>query len=290
MKKEQHKKESVQKKHKVLESDRDIALDFASKVYTKFHDVVKAIAMFGSAAKLQAGPRSDIDLIIIIDDCTLNWDDELVAWYREELAKLLTRYQYKKELHINTVTLTAFWEEVRAGEPLIINILRYGETLIDVGGFFDPIRVLLAKGKIRPSPEAVFTTMQRTSQHLGRANSAILNSVEGFYWAMVDASHALLMAMNVVPPSPEHISELLIKTVVEKKLLDKRQVEFFEYVRKKAKAIIYGEINKMNGKELEEIQNKSENFVKELIELTKALINNEKIIQYELKDNTIKQV
>src|SRR3989339_1263766 len=197
-----------------LITDYQIAYDFAAKCYKKFRDVIKAIALFGSVPKKEATEKSDIDMIIIIDDCTINWDDELIAWYREELAKLLIAQNYKKEIHINTVTLTAFWDEVRAGEPLVINVLRYGEPLIDLGGFFDPLKVLLAKGKIRPSPEAIFTTMQRSGQHLIRANSNILNSIEGFYWAMVDASHAALMAINVIPPSPEHIADLLNETFV----------------------------------------------------------------------------
>ncbi|MBS3151836.1 nucleotidyltransferase domain-containing protein [Candidatus Woesearchaeota archaeon] len=273
------------KKTKVssLDSDRDIALDFAAKAYQKFRDVIKAIAMFGSSIKQKTTSKSDIDLVIIIDDCTVNWDDELIAWYREELAKLMAAQNYKKELHINTVTLTAFWEEVRAGEPLVINVLRYGEPLIDLGGFFDPLKVLLAKGKIRPSPEAIFTTMQRSGQHLIRANSNILNSIEGFYWAMVDASHAALMAINVIPPSPEHIAEMLNETFVKEDTLDKKFVEWYELVRKKAKAILHGEVNRMNGFEIEDLQKKSEDFVIELNKISRALIKNQKIIKYEVK-------
>jgi len=246
-------------------------------------NIIKAIAMFGSSIKQKTTSKSDIDLVIIIDDCTVNWDDELIAWYREELAKLMAAQNYKKELHINTVTLTAFWEEVRAGEPLVINVLRYGEPLIDLGGFFDPLKVLLAKGKIRPSPEAIFTTMQRSGQHLIRANSNILNSIEGFYWAMVDASHAALMAINVIPPSPEHIAEMLNETFVKEDTLDKKFVEWYELVRKKAKAILHGEVNRMNGFEIEDLQKKSEDFVIELNKISRALIKNQKIIKYEVK-------
>ncbi len=277
----------MKKKVKVVKSslatDRDIALDFAGKVYNKFRDVVKAIAMFGSSIKQQTTPRSDIDIVIIIDDCTVNWDDELIAWYREELAKLISAQKYTKELHINTVTLTAFWEEVRAGEPLVINVLRYGEPLIDLGGFFDPLKVLLAKGKIRPSPEAIFTTMERASQHLTRANSNILNSVEGFYWSMVDASHAALMAINVIPPSPEQISELLNETFVKTGTLKKEYTEWYEQVRKKAKEILHGETNKLTGFEIEDLQKKSEIFVIELNKISRSLIKNQKIIKYEVK-------
>lgn len=273
-------KKEAQKK---LLSDKDIAMDFAGKAYQKFRDVIKAIAMFGSVPKQEATPKSDIDIVIIIDDCTVNWDEELIAWYREELAKLMSTQNYKKELHVNTVTLTAFWEEVRAGEPLVINVLRYGEPLVDLGGFFDPLKVLLAKGKIKPTPEAIFTTMQRSGQHLGRANVNILNSVEGFYWAMVDASHAALMAMNVIPPSPEHIAELLKEHLVNKDFIKKEYVDWYEDVRKKAKAIIHGEQNKINGKEIEELQRKAEDFVYKLNEITKILIKNQKIIKVESK-------
>jgi predicted nucleotidyltransferase len=276
--------ETTAKKEPDYSKDRDIALDFATKTYKKFRDVIKAIAMFGSAARHDQTNKSDIDIVIIIDDCTVNWDDELIAWYREELAKIVAENKYAKELHVNTVTLTAFWEEMRAGEPLVINVLRYGEPLIDVGGFFDPLKVLLAKGKIRPTPEAIFTTMQRAGQHLGRANTNILNSVEGFYWAMVDASHAALMAMRVVPPSPEQLPELLTSTLVDHGLIGKEYVDWYNEVRAKAKSIMYGEISQLDGKELEQLQTKSLDFVLKLNELTKGMIANEKIITYNLKD------
>ncbi len=266
-----------------VSQDKEIAMDFASKAYQKFRDIIKAIAMFGSVTKEKATEKSDIDIVIVIDDCTINWDDELIAWYREELAKLIASKKYKKELHVNTVTLTAFWEEVRAGEPLIINVLRYGETLIDVGGFFDPIKVLLAKGKIRPTPEAIYTTMYRSGQHLGRANTNILNSIEGFYWSMVDAGHAALMALNVIPPSPEHLAELLEENLEKKGILEKNMVEFYETTRQKAKKVLHGDVNKISGKELEEIQRRSEEFVLRLNEITKTLIRNKKIIKVENK-------
>ena len=266
-----------------LITDYQIAYDFAAKCYKKFRDVIKAIALFGSVPKKEATEKSDIDLIIIIDDCTINWDDELISWYREELVKLLELQKYKKEIHINTITLTAFWEEVRLGEPLIINILRYGEPLIDVGGFFDPLKVLLARGKIKPAPEAIFTTMERTAFHLGKANLNILASVEAFYWAMVDASHAALMAYHIVPPSPENIPELLQSNFVNRKILSKDILDWFIEVRKKAKEVTHGNLKRISGKDIEELQNKAESFVLKLNELTKSIIKNEKIIKTEIK-------
>ncbi len=51
-----------------LKSERDIAMDFAQKAYTKFDKMIKAVVLFGSAAKHTNVVGSDIDIIIILDN------------------------------------------------------------------------------------------------------------------------------------------------------------------------------------------------------------------------------
>lgn len=271
------------KKEGETKKDYDIAYDFATKAYKKFRDVIKAIVLFGSAAKQEIKLSSDIDIVVLIDDCTVNWDDELIAWYREELAKLIAKQPYAKQMHVNTVTLSTFWDEVREGEPLAINVIRYGQPLIDIGGFFDPLKVLLAKGRIRPSPEAVFVTMQRAAGHLENAKRNQFAAVEGFYWAMVDAAHSALMAVGVTPPSPEHLPELMTRHLVNTRKLDKKYVLYYDYARKTAKEAAYGNIKRIPGKQIEELQEKTEQFVRYFRDLTIILIKDKKIIRTEIK-------
>jgi len=257
------------KRKKILETDYDIAYDFAIKAYEKFKDVVKSIALFGSVAKQQPYKKSDIDLIIIIDDCTILWDEELIAWYREELARLIARQNYKKELHINTVTLSTFWKEIKEGDPVAINVLRYGTPLIDFGGFFTPLKVLLRRGKIRPTQEAIYIAMQRAPMHLSRSRYAILGAVEGLYWAMVDASHAALMASGHIPPSPEHIYDML-KKVFGKKLKPKYR-DYFKEIYLIAHNITHGNIKALEGKQLDTLREKAEKYVSEMKKIVKSL-------------------
>ena len=136
-----------------LKSENDIAMDFAVKIYKKFDKIVKSIVLFGSSIKQNAVPGSDIDIMILIDDASIKWDQELIAWYREELEKIIQESPYKKSLHINTIKLTTWWEDLMRGDPVVLNILRYGEALIDAGGFFNPIKQLLIEGKIKSTPE-----------------------------------------------------------------------------------------------------------------------------------------
>jgi len=263
--------------------DYDIAYDFAIKAYKQFKEIVKSIILFGSASRGDAVKKSDIDIIILIDDCTVNWDQELIAWYREELGKLIAKQKYPKELHVNTVTLSVFWEELKAGEPVIINVLRYGRALIDFGGFFDPLKVLLAKGKIKPTPEAIFTTLRRAPDHIARAKYNILTSVEGFYWAMVDSAHGALMSVNEIPPSPEHVADMLNVVFVKPKKLERKYVDWFNELYRLSKDITHGNIVNIDGHVLEEQQRRTEDFVRKMIQLAGDYLKDKKIVKIEKK-------
>jgi len=246
---------------KTLETDQDIAYDFAIKAYKKFQDVIKSIALFGSVAKGTPYKKSDIDIIIVVDDCTVLWDEELIAWYREELSKLVSQQNYKKEIHLNTVTLSTFWKEIKEGDPVAINVLRYGEPLIDYGGFFNPLKVLLRRGKIRPTPEAIYISLNRAPMHLSRSKYALLSAVEGLYWAMVDSAHAAIMTAGHIPPSPEHIYDMMKKTLPK---INRKCVEDFKEMYVIAHQINHGNIKSISGKQLDDLRKKAENFVNEM--------------------------
>ncbi|MBU3940980.1 MAG: hypothetical protein KKH88_03585 [Nanoarchaeota archaeon] len=267
---------------KAISKDYDIAYDFSIKAYKKFQEVIKSVILFGSVPQKKK-KRNDIDIIIIIDDCTIQWDQELIAWYREELGKLIAEQNYKREIHINTVTLSAFWEEVKEGDPVVINIIRYGQALIDFGGFFDPLKVMLAKGRIRPTPEAIFNALRRAPIHISKAKLSIINSIEGLYWAMVDSSHAALMAANVVPPSPEYVGEMLYDAFVKHKKLDKKYVSWYIDMYELMKDVTHGNIKKLEGKEIDKHMKKAEEFERVMRRITTKLIEKEKIIRIEKK-------
>tara|TARA_Y100000310_G_scaffold328032_1_gene395386 strand:+ start:671 stop:1573 length:903 start_codon:yes stop_codon:yes gene_type:complete len=259
-----------------LRSDKDIAMDFAVKVYKKFDKLIKAVVLFGSTAKGSAGSGSDIDLILIVDDASVLWDQELIAWYREEMGKLVAKNPYKKELHITTTRLTTLWKDMIRGDPIIINVIRHGEALIDVGGFFNPIKSLLQQGLIRSTPEAIYTALQRAPQHFRRSQLAELNAIEGLYWAMVDSSQAALMAANVTPPSPEHLPTLLKETFVDKKMLDMKYATLFGKLYDLHKKIVHSELTDLKGGEIQKWQEVTDDFIGVMAKLVKQVIENKK--------------
>jgi predicted nucleotidyltransferase/uncharacterized protein (UPF0332 family) len=250
-----------------LKLESEIAMDFAVKAYETFNKIVKSIVLFGSSVKQTAVAGSDIDVVIIIDDASINWDQELIAWYREELDKILRKNPYQKNLHINTIKLSTWWEDLMRGDPVVINVLRYGEAMIDFGGFFEPLKFLLLNGKIKSTPEAIYTCLQRAPTHMLRSRAAELNAIEGLYWAMVDSSHAALISAGISPASPEHVPNDLKEVFVNPGKLKMKYVLWYRDLLILHKKISHGEITELKGVEIDDWQEKTQEFVKVMAEL-----------------------
>ena len=254
-----------------LTNDRDIAQDFAQKLYKKIGKVVKSVVLFGSAAKGVATPKSDIDIVIIIDDATIQWDDELIAWYREELGKIISNNPYVRPLHINTVRLTTWWNEMIRGEPVIINIIRWGVPLIDFGGFFAPLKSLLAQGRIKSTPEMIYITLGRGPAHLVRCKANLLSALESVYWCFVDASHAALIAAKISPPSPEHVPAMMREHLVSKGFLKGKYVDWYRELYVEMHKVLHGERVDVDGAEIQEWRKRADEYLREMAIVVKKI-------------------
>ncbi|MSS74425.1 hypothetical protein EXS72_02175 [Candidatus Pacearchaeota archaeon] len=257
----------------IFRTDKDVAMDFAVKVHKQFDHLVKATVLFGSQVTENVKFGSDIDILILIDDAAINWDLELTSWYREELAKLISVQEYERDLHINTIRLTTWWRDLLHGDAVVLNILRHGQVLIDLAGFFNPLKALMMQGKIHATPEAVYAALQRAPQHLTRSKLSLLGAVEGAYWCMVESAQAALITLGKLPPSPEHVTKMLHENFVETGILKSDYVKWYRDIYMLHKQIAHGEIKKVDAKEIENWQNRAENFMKTMVDIIDKLID-----------------
>jgi hypothetical protein len=226
--------------------DRDIAVRFAKALDEEFGSFLHAAVLFGSCATGVAGKESDIDILIVIDDVRHVVDDEVTERYRGAVLK--NQKRVSKRLHINTLKLTNLWEYCREGDPVIINMLRDGLPLIDKG-FFTPAQLLLSQGRIRPTREAVWTYYARTSNTIRSSRQHLLSACVDLYWAAIDASHAALMSVGVMPPSPEHVPDLLERELVKKGMLEARYPPMMRELYALQKAIAHREVKEISGQQ-----------------------------------------
>jgi uncharacterized protein (UPF0332 family)/predicted nucleotidyltransferase len=259
-----------------LVRERDMAMDFASKVYREFDALIKSIVLFGSSTKVNVEDKHDVDIIIILDDISVKFDDELISWYRKHLAVLIDNNKYIKPLHVNSVKLSTWWQDLMRGDPIVVNVLRYGDALIDFGGFFNPLKIMLKEGRIKSTPEAIYTLLERAPTHLARARRATLAAVDGLYWSMVDSAHAALISADVMPPSPEKIGEFLEEYFVKEKLLNRKYVDYYKEIHAVAKEIVHGKKNEVSGQNLDDWFYKADDFLREMAKLVEDIIRERK--------------
>src|SRR3989338_8940008 len=196
------------------QQDFELAKIFSKKVYNENGEYIRAIILIRSTAKGQQ-KTDDVDILIVLDDVKIQFNEEIVQTYRVILQKIIANTNPKK-LHIQSMKFTSFWEYVRAGDPVATNILRYGIALVDTG-FFDPLQMLLDQGRIRPTPESIANYFSLAPANLERAEGHILAATVDLYWAVVNSAHAAVMHYGEVPPSPEHVTEILQRTLVKDK-------------------------------------------------------------------------
>ncbi len=238
--------------------DMTIARSFAKRLFNEFGEFLKAVVLFGSAARRTAKPKGDIDVLIVVDDTAIRMTKEVVEAYRliteEIIGKVSTR------LHVTSLTLTSFWEYIRAGDPIAINILRDGVPLIDTG-MIDPLQALLIQGRIRPTHESVWVYFGRAPRTLTNSKWHLLQATLDLYWAVIDAAHAALMHIGETPPSPEHAADLLREKLVRPRKLEAKYTDTMRKFYRLMKMITHREIKEVKGPEYENYYREAEAFV-----------------------------
>jgi hypothetical protein len=229
--------------------DIDIAYDFSKKAIKEFGVFIKSIAIFGSTVRVETKQHNDIDMLVIVDDLSVVMSPELVETYRVIMERIIANSS--KKLHVTTLRMTNFWDYVRKGDPIGLNILRDGVALYDTN-LFEPLRILLREGKISPSQETINVYMNKASASLFSSRNHILQATLDLYWAVIDISHAALMQEGVMPTSPSHVSVKLAETFCNKKHgLEKHYPQMMEKFYKLSRAIIHNELTHVSGADFE---------------------------------------
>ncbi len=255
---EKRKNENI---HKYPTDDVKIVNDFAQKLKAELGDFLIAVVLFGSTVKKTATKGSDIDVLIVGDDISFQLTNELIEAYRIITENVIA--DVSKKLHVTSMTFTSFWEYIRAGDPVAINILRDGIAMIDTG-FFNPLQMLLKQGRIRPSEESIWRYFGRAPKTLTNSRWHILQATLDLYWAVIDAAHAALMRQGHVPPSPEHAADVLNDKLVKKKLLETKYVITMKKFYDLSKQITHREIQYISGADYDKNLKEASAFVERM--------------------------
>lgn len=253
-------KRTSKTKHQYSEENLDLAYEFTKKIHRELGEVLKAVILFGSTARKEED-ANDIDILLIADDVTINFSKELVQTYRVIVEQKVRETSDK--IHVTSMKLTSFWEYIRNGDPIALNILRDGFALIDTG-FFDPLQLMLRQGRIKPSKETQWNYFQRAPQNLDQSQQRMKDAMIDLYWAVIDASHAALMSINEIPPTPKHVPEYLDEKLVQKGLIKEDLPWTVRRFYDLHKRISNEEIRTISGEEYDKHYRIAKEFVEEI--------------------------
>ncbi len=244
--------------------DIKVAQRFANSLKKELNEFLIGVVVFGSSVRKETTHRSDIDVLVIIDDTTTVLTDSIIEGYRIIVENLMNKISTK--LHVTSMTFTSYWEHVRNGDPILVNILRDGVALLDTG-FFQPVQELLKQGRVRPSEESIWRYYGRAPRTLLNSRWHVLQATLDLYWGVIDAAHAALMRANQIPPNPNHVAEMLNKVFVKHKMLEKKYVETMRRFYKLSKMITHREIKEIKGHEYEKYYYEADEFIKRMRKL-----------------------
>lgn len=192
--------------------DIKVVYDFAGKLASKEYlgGFVQGIVLFGSVLREDSSKDSDIDLLVVLDDVSNQITSEMASAYSLSVGQLLAKLNAHDKIHLTTLGMIRFWDGVRNGDPVIMNILRSGKAIVDTG-FFGPLKAMLSKGMIKPSREAVVSHLRMADSLLKNQGMYYKRSVSDFYWAVIDAAHAAIMHAGLETTHPKEVSKVFKK-------------------------------------------------------------------------------
>lgn len=243
------------------------------KVLQKFEKYVVSYVIAGSIVRGEAEPTSDIDTYVVIDDTDVT---------RMTSAELKARLQgiiwgYAQEscmaagvgnkLSTQVYVLSDMWDSIKNANPVIFTFLRDGIPLYD-RGMFAPWKMLLKKGKIKPTPEAITQYMKSGEQMLKRTRHKLKEiAIEDFFWATCTPSQGALMLMGIPPGAPKEVASQLRKHFVKNNLLEEKYVKMWEKIFTVRKDVEHGKLKEVDAKTVSDHLKICEEYLKRLQKL-----------------------
>jgi len=257
--------ELAKKEEQELKPKKEIfskVVKFTNEARKQYGDIIKSVLIFGSAAKGTMVKGSDADVWVILDDTATKSSEDL-----DKINSQLYLIAHElKELHIQTATLTEFWQWIKMGSPELVNYLRYGLVIYDTG-FVKPVQRMLQMGLIPPSEETIGLKAKAAEARLKKIKLDIKSMIFELRYTATDIAQSVIMHFYKAQPDQKAIPEFLEKLVAEKKL-EKEYVDKFKELDKLWKDIDHKVIKEVTTEHLE----KALRLTKEMIDRFKKLL------------------
>ncbi|MDY6771004.1 MAG: nucleotidyltransferase domain-containing protein [Candidatus Nanohaloarchaea archaeon] len=233
--------------------------DYTEELLSDYEGVIKAIWLLSSDDLKET---SDVTAIILYDDIN---DDENQGEALEKRSRALADEIHDDQnidIHPSFYKLTDYWNLVRHGSPVTFTEIREGIPVYDPSGFFLPLKKLLKNGKIPGTKEAMRSLIVKAPKRLAKVrNKYKAQVIEQMYNAVVDAGQAALIVHGVSPPVQKRLASELRNHLVEDGVMSETDVERAEEIITYWKDYEHGEIDHIEGDDIDRFMADMEKFI-----------------------------
>jgi predicted nucleotidyltransferase len=238
---------------------------FTLEAKKHYGEIIKSVLIFGSLVRGDAKKTSDADVLVILDDTATKSSEDI-----EKVNSHLYLIAHElKDIHIQTHTLTEFWQWIRSGSPELVNFLRYGLPIYDTG-FVKPVQRMLEMGMIPPSEETISLKARASEVRYKKIKLDIKSMIFELRYTAMDIVQAVAMYYYKAQPDYKDMIPYLEKLVKEKGL-EKEYIEKFKELDKLWKDIDHKVIPEVTTQHLE----KALQLAKEIVERFKKFLPKE---------------
>lgn len=227
---------------------------------------VKSVWVFGSWTTGRRTRKSDIDILILLDDTEnipKDFFDEL-----DNLKDVLRKKAKNRGLNLHFQSpkmLTQWWDLVREGEPWTITSIRTAVPLYDPSNYLTLIKNLLKRGELFSLEDKSQKLLERATEKMDEIRDLLVNELTyEFLMAATDSAQAVLMYAGEYPPEPENVAAALKKAFVSRKMLSNNAVETYEELFDIRRKVVKGVLSEFTGTDLDRYMKRLDIFVTEI--------------------------
>lgn len=269
--KKQEKKAPVKNLKKIATKKRiDLVRYYTDVIKKEFGPNIISVVVFGSFARGDYQPFSDIDVMVVLDDSEqMPMPQALRTKVDAKLHEIARRID--PMLHCHTYVTSEFWDKFISKEYTFIHFLREGTAIHDVG-FFRPVKRLLLSGNVLPSREAVLKQLDLSKKVFTDINKQMRASAELLFRAVSWSANGTIMALDKPPARPKEIGNAMHKLLVQPKLIEKKYIETYLEIFLTHKHLEHNEKDSISPKKLSELQAKTIEFCEKMDDLSTQLL------------------
>ncbi len=232
--------------------------------------VLKAVMIYGSAARKEHVSGSDIDILVIVDDTHPKFDKKQYDAVKQQVREVEDDAPDEFDLHIQPPKpLSKWWDLLISGEPWAVTSMRDAQPVYDPSGYIRLTQRLLREGELHGTEERAQRLVKRSREKYMKTRRLLLEDVTSeLLQAMTESAQAVLMYYGRPPPSPDHVAaELETAFVEDEELLSQQAVQDYRSFYALTERIDHGRLTEFTASEMDEYLQQAMAFIKAMATL-----------------------